>query len=103
VSAAAGPVRFAWPIAVLLLLSIVALTPLCHASPPDPTWIAGLYDDADYDDVVLDVLATVAVSVAAPPSLLAPTPARTAPSPAVPEAWGHRGPITRSGRAPPLA
>ena len=23
-----------------------------HASPPDPTWISGIYDDADYDDVV---------------------------------------------------
>ena len=38
---------------VLLLLAChVALTPLAHASPPDPTWISGIYDDADYDDVV---------------------------------------------------
>ncbi len=31
---------------------LVALTPLDHASPPDPTWIPGIYDAADYDDVV---------------------------------------------------
>src|SRR5258705_1675495 len=38
---------------VLLLLAChIALTPLAHASPPDPTWISGIYDDADYDDVV---------------------------------------------------
>jgi hypothetical protein len=31
---------------------VLVLVPLAHASPPDPTWIPGLYDDADYDDVV---------------------------------------------------
>src|SRR5260370_35654680 len=30
----------------------IGLPPLAHASPPDPTWISGIYDDADYDDVV---------------------------------------------------
>ena len=29
---------------------------LAHASPPDPTWIAGIYDDADHDDVILLLL-----------------------------------------------
>jgi hypothetical protein len=32
---------------------------LAYASPPDPSWIPGLYDDGDHDDVV--VLATTAV------------------------------------------
>jgi hypothetical protein len=36
----------------LLVACFVSLTPLAHASPPDPTWIPGIYDDADYDDVV---------------------------------------------------
>jgi hypothetical protein len=47
---------------LLLLLTgaMVALTPAAHASPPDQTWIAGLYDDADYDDAVLAVLASLA-------------------------------------------
>ena len=25
---------------------------LAYASPPDPSWISGIYDDLDYDDVV---------------------------------------------------
>ena len=37
---------------VLLLLAPVALPGLAHASPPDPTWIHGIYDDGDGDDVV---------------------------------------------------
>jgi hypothetical protein len=40
-------------LALLLLVPLVWLTPLAYASPPDQTWIGGLYDDADYDDVVL--------------------------------------------------
>jgi hypothetical protein len=41
---------------VLLAVVVVAGVCLAHASPPDPTWIPGLYDDADYDDVVLALL-----------------------------------------------
>jgi len=36
-----------------LIATVVALAPAAHASPPDQTWIAGLYDNADYDDVIL--------------------------------------------------
>jgi hypothetical protein len=31
---------------------LATLSGLADASPPDPTWIPGLYDDADFDDVV---------------------------------------------------
>jgi hypothetical protein len=41
----------AWSIAVLTVL--VTLVPLAHASPTDPMWIAGIYDAADADDLVL--------------------------------------------------
>ena len=37
---------------VLLLLAVV---PLAHASPPDPTWTAGIYDNADLDEAVVAV------------------------------------------------
>ena len=42
---------------VVMLLggALVTLVPLAHASPPDPTWIAGLYDDADHDDAVMAI------------------------------------------------
>lgn len=47
-------------IAVLLTVALATLTPLAHGSPPDPTWIAGLYDDADHDDAILAVTASIA-------------------------------------------
>jgi len=36
----------------LLLSLIVVLTPMAWASPPDPSWITGIYDFRDFDDVV---------------------------------------------------
>ena len=71
-------------LALLLLLGLSGLTPLAYASPPDPSWIRGIYDDADYDDVV--VLITSAAAVTAPvlvveirllPPLAGLTPQRT--------------------------
>jgi hypothetical protein len=44
---------------VLLAVLVVTLTPLAHAGPPDQTWLSGLYDNGDYDDVVVLVLSTV--------------------------------------------
>ena len=38
---------------LVLVLAALALTPAAYASPSDQTWIAGLYDNADFDDVVL--------------------------------------------------
>src|SRR5438552_18714835 len=50
---------------ILLLIGVLAWAgPLAYASPPDPAWIAGFWDDGDYDDVVL--LATSGVSIADP-------------------------------------
>ena len=37
---------------VLLLLLVIGLPTLAHATLPDLTWIAGIYDAADFDDVV---------------------------------------------------
>jgi len=36
-----------------LVTAVLALAPAAHASPPDQSRIPGLYDDADFDDVVL--------------------------------------------------
>ena len=38
--------------AMLLVLLMIAPVTLAHASPPDQTWLAGVYDQADFDDVV---------------------------------------------------
>lgn len=40
-------------VALLLLGPIVALTALAYTTPMDPSWIHGIYDGADYDDVIL--------------------------------------------------
>lgn len=37
----------------LLLVTQIALVPLGHATPTDPTWVPGFWDDGDYDDVAL--------------------------------------------------
>jgi hypothetical protein len=37
---------------LILAASILALTPLAYADPPDPTWVTGFWDDDDFDDVV---------------------------------------------------
>ena len=42
----------------VLLVALIAVAPLtlvtlAHASPPDPSWVPGIYDDADHDDVVI--------------------------------------------------
>ena len=35
------------------------LVALAYATPPDPTYLGGLWDDADYDDVVILVTSAV--------------------------------------------
>ena len=36
-----------------VLFALLALVPLAHASPPDPVWLAGIYDAGDLDDLIL--------------------------------------------------
>jgi hypothetical protein len=51
----------------LFLIFSITLPALAHASPPDPSWIPGIYDDADFDEV-----ATLVVS--APGNILPDLP-----------------------------
>src|SRR6185369_10111014 len=38
---------------IAFLAAVLAtISSLAYASPADPTWIPGVYDDADFDDVV---------------------------------------------------
>jgi len=50
---------------VLILLPVIAF-----ASPLDPFWIAGIYDGADGDDIVMLVYDTPATSAPAPSPML---------------------------------
>jgi len=40
-------------------MALILLPVIAFASPPDPSWIAGIYDGADGDDVVTFVYETV--------------------------------------------
>src|SRR5262245_60720495 len=42
-------------LAFVTLIVPVLLLALAYASPPDPAWIRGMYDDADGDDVIVRV------------------------------------------------
>jgi hypothetical protein len=46
-------------LAILLLSVVLALPPIAHAAPTDPVWIPGLYDDNDYDDIILFIIGAV--------------------------------------------
>jgi hypothetical protein len=58
--------RCSLALAIVLALTLGTLTALAYATPPDQTWLGGVYDNGDYDDVV--ALATSAMSIeTAPP------------------------------------
>jgi len=44
-----------------LVLFLVGLAPLAEARPPDPLWIAGIYNAEDLDDVVEAILSVPAL------------------------------------------
>ena len=49
---------------VLLLVAgaMLSLGVLAYASPPDPDWISGLWDNGDYDDIILLVTSGVGIT-----------------------------------------
>ena len=90
--------------AMLLMLLLVTPVTLAYASPPDQTWLAGVYGQADFDDVVglltsaLEATGSTTVPEAGPCLALAPKlcPAMVAWPATVPAYWA---PL----RAPPIA
>ncbi len=91
------------PVAVLLLGAVFAVGPLAYASPPDPTWIAGVYDDADYDDVVVAV-SSLQTGPALEPVVVTPYESHVWDVPQVaPAVVAVIPPPVASIRAPPIA
>jgi len=58
-------ISFVFAIAVVLIL----LPTIASASPPDPLWVAGIYDGADGDDIVSLVDDTTGVEAVSRPSV----------------------------------
>ena len=56
-------------VTLLLVLIVAGLTPLAWLHPPDPTWCAGLWDNGDFDDVILFIY-SIAADLPTPAGLL---------------------------------
>jgi len=94
------------PIAVgvipLLFVVLALLAPIAYASPPDPSWVHGVYDGGDFDDVVFVV--TAVAGIVEPTSL---ADQNAAPPPAIWSAYYSDRPASTASfsslhsRAPP--
>src|SRR5262245_33666177 len=67
---------------VVILSAPALLLALAYASPPDPSWIPGIYDEADYDDVVTLVTSAAAHVAPTGPAESGPTVSPAEPVPA---------------------
>ena len=86
-----------------LVVALLALAPVAHASPPDQSWISGLYDNADFDDVVLFI--TGVLGAVQPSTILSLRPVAAAVGFVAPMDREPRPPSPQScdlSRAPPL-
>ena len=87
---------------ILILAALATTSSLAYARPLDPFWIPGIYDDADFDDVV--GLATSETLLVEPEGAIAlrPVPPTTSPEAPRPESAIIRFPTaTLHVRAPP--
>ena len=91
--------RFA---AAALVLAALLAPMLAAANVPDPTWVAGLYDGGDADEILALVWDGTPGVAADSPALLEPDAVVLVPSPAMVPA---PPPLARPevSRAPPLA
>ena len=96
--------RPARALALLLLACLISITPLADASPPDPTWTVGFYDDADGDGIVASLTSVAwGVELTPPVSLLPLFVAVPFAPPDRPHLVCSDIRPTPPGRAPPLS
>jgi len=94
--------RLAVSVTLLLFLVLALLTPMAYAIPPDPSWIHGLYDGGDFDDVALVVTSGAGIDELSPVADLS-----SAPPPNVWPIHSGDGPVSTEhpgslhSRAPP--
>jgi hypothetical protein len=88
-------------VALVLLTTLVAIVPLAYASPPDPTWVPGFYDGADFDEAVLAIVSAEAAPTPDPPILLVSNVVVLAAVQARPLVRDHCPELT-ADRSPPL-
>ena len=89
---------------VALLTTLVALTSLAYATPPDPTWVSGFFDEDDNDNGMFFVTSSLAALDPFPRCAWSPFPVfgpAVAMASPQPTPSPHRG--SRDARAPPLS
>jgi hypothetical protein len=87
-----------------LLVVLVALTPLAYATPPDPTWVSGFFDDDDNDNGVFLVTSSEVTLDAFPLCCWTPFPVfGRAVAPEDPASVSTQYSSTADARAPPLS
>ena len=86
-------------LSALVLASIAVLPAMAHASPPDPSWIVGVYDDGDQDDLIA-LAAWATGATGAPSTSTSPCPRRRS-SPVHEPAPAVGAPCPVRSRAPP--
>jgi len=59
---------------LIVLGSMVPLTAMAYASPPDPTWLGGFFDDDDDDDVMALIASSSATLDPFPLAAFSPAP-----------------------------
>jgi len=86
----------------LLVVALLALCPVAHASPIDATWIAGFWDAGDHDEMV--ILATSMATAVDMNLVAALVSALVAASVATlkPESLSARTSSPTASRAPPV-
>jgi len=89
---------------VLVVAVLAALPALAYSDPPDPTWVAGIWDDDDFDNVVDADTNTMVGADPGPASVLQIDPSWSSLSPSgVSRSLGLRPLDWFEGRAPPAA
>jgi len=87
--------------ALPVVLSLILLQAIAFASPPDPSWVAGIYDGADGDDIVSLVCETSGASAPTPWHVgLLPCLSEISLESIIRSVPGNR--FTRGPRAPPV-
>ena len=95
--------RMVW-VAGLLVTLMVVLAPMAWASPVDPTWTKGMYDDADFDDVVSYLTSGMSGILDAPVADMVTVTIFVEVAPLLHDLFPEFPPASsRSPRAPPLA
>jgi len=83
---------------------MIVLTPMAWASPIDPSWIMGVYDDGDFDDVVAYLTSGTSAIPALPVNDLLPALAFVSADPVLDERSAEAPSLaSHSPRAPPLS